>query len=201
MTAGSAQGGQVLKITGTSLDANATVRILVDGVRCIVAVGAISESEITCTTQYKGLAGNSCSDPSSPICDCADPNDLSTCSVSSVCEDQSNPVCTCFEVDGGNTCEFAAACSDPSDSSCQCSNVNDPATCWFAPVCNNAANPACLCTDPFDDATCDFHPSCLDANQDYCVCENLWNIDTCKVQYCNDPDNFACECTCDDPTD
>ena len=201
MTEGSSEGGQFLTIDGTSLDANSTVRILVDGVRCIVEEGAISESQINCTTQYKDLAGNSCSDPSSPICTCSDPSDLSTCSVSSVCEDQSNPVCTCFELDGGNTCEFAAACADANDNSCTCTDANDPTTCWFEPVCQDASNPACTCTDPYDDATCQFHAACLDDGQDYCVCDNPWNITTCKVQNCDDPDNFACECTCTDPDD
>lgn len=118
MTQGSSEGGQFLTIEGTSLDANATVRILVDGVRCVVEDDAITESQINCTTQYKDLAGNTCSDPTSPICDCTDDTDLSTCTVSSVCEDQSNPVCTCYELDGTNTCEFATACADSSDDSC-----------------------------------------------------------------------------------
>jgi hypothetical protein len=109
--AGSAEGGQLLTIDGTSLDATNTTYILVDGVQCIVQ--SRSESQVTCMTQYKNLASSACTE-ASPICDCS----TGTCELFAGCNDPNNPVCTCTELDGVKTCAFAAACQAASDDSC-----------------------------------------------------------------------------------
>jgi hypothetical protein len=104
----------MITITGTSLDANSTAYILIDGVQCIVQNDTVTESELKCMTQYKDLAADECSDSSDPICSCVG----NVCTYWEGCNDPNNPVCTCTEVDGVKTCGFALACADSMDNSC-----------------------------------------------------------------------------------
>ena len=140
---GSSEGGQLLTIDGTSLDAANVggLYILVDGVQCNVQ--SVTEERVTCMTQYRDLASSACDDASSPICDCSS----GTCELWEGCNDPHNPVCTCTELDGVRTCEFAPACTDASNGACQCADTNTPSSCWFEPTCKDPSNPACTCSD------------------------------------------------------